>query len=122
MKRLWPTRRGAALVLLAGALAGCGTAMKTQGFDSPDPGAKLRAIVDAGRAGDAKALPNLVDQLDSDDPAVRMCSIIALDRITGTRLGYSPYAPAPEREASIGEWVKAIEDGRFSKSTGRVSR
>lgn len=89
--------------------------MKTEGFDSPDPGAKLRAILDAGGTKDVSAIPALVEQLASDDPAVRLCSIIALDRITGTRLGYSPYAPDAQRRAAVNQWARAVREGRFNQ-------
>ncbi len=114
-------RRGAvALVILAA--AGCDTAMTRRGFESPDPHAKLTAVVQAGQQRDAKALPHLVNQLDSDDPAVRLCSIIAMQRITGTRMGYSPYAPAHERREAVQRWVQAVQSGRFDESNKRVSR
>jgi hypothetical protein len=104
-----------AAMLLAGSIGGCGTDMRTRGFDSPDPQAKLDAIVAAGQTRDKAAIPDLVHQLDSDDPAVRMYAITALQRITGTRLGYSPYAAQLQRQAAVETWVAAVKDGRFAR-------
>lgn len=78
-----------------------------RGFNSADPASKLHAIRQAGSADDHAAIPALIEQLDSDDPAVRMLAITALERITGTRRGYDPYAPRSEREPTVNAWTEA---------------
>ena len=82
-------------------------------FNSPDPAAKLNAIRRAGIERDRSAIPRLIEQLDSDDPSVRMFAIGALDRITGTRLGYNYYDPPAERRAAVDRWVRAYHEHRF---------
>jgi len=81
---------------------------------SPWPAARLAAIREAGATGDPEAIPPLVEQLESDDPVTRMMSIVALERITGERLGYNPYGSVTERRAAIERWVEAVRAGRFT--------
>ena len=94
---------------------GCsGPAAWRGGFDSPDPASRLYAIVRAGDQQQQAAVPDLIESLESDDPAVRMMSIGALHRITGTRLGYSPYGPPAERQQAVDAWVEAWRSGRLA--------
>ena len=104
-------------VVVAGAcvaLACCAPPAHTGNFDSPDPAARLYAITRAGETKDASKIPSLVDQLDSDDPAVRLFAIEALERITGERLGYNPYADDTDRRESVDRWVEAVKARRFA--------
>lgn len=104
------------LGLMLGAGWGCAPpAPSVGGFNSADPAAKLYAIREAGQNKDTDAIPDLVEQLGSDDPAVRLFSIRALEQITGDRLGYNPYAPPAERDRAIEKWVQAMRNGRFSQ-------
>jgi hypothetical protein len=94
-------------------VAGCAPPPISEGgFDSAQPAAKLYAIRRAGEARDAAAVPKLIEQLDSDDPAVRMFAIEALRRITGQRLGYDPYALPYERHRKVADWVRWYESHR----------
>ncbi|QNN21392.1 hypothetical protein HED60_03595 [Planctomycetales bacterium ZRK34] len=86
------------------------------GFDAADPGSKLYAITRAGNEKDASAIPHLIQQLDSDDQAVRMYAIGALERITGQRKGYVYYAPQAERDAAIERWLKAYKQGELAQA------
>lgn len=102
-------------------LIGCrsGPVVSEGGFDSDDPASKLYAIKRAGQNRDDSAVEHLVEQLDSDDPAVRMMTIIALERITGTRLGYNPYASIVNRQLAIDAWVNAVREKRFQQRSQR---
>lgn len=93
----------AAASLVTG-VSGC--ASPPQGFDSPDPSALLNAITDAAGTRDQTAVPHLIEALDSDDPAVRLASIRALERITGQTLGYDHAAPPWRRAARVDEWQR----------------
>lgn len=109
----------AAIMLLTVAMAmwlgGCAPPPASEGgFNSRDPAAKLYAIQRAGEQRDRSAIPHLIEQLNSDDEAVRMFAIISLEKITGTRLGYSPYDPAWKREPAVGKWVAAYKNGEFA--------
>ncbi len=105
-----------AILALTAAIPACAPRAEEGGFDSPNPAAKLYAIHDAGQARDADAVPHLIEQLNSDDPAVRMYAINALERITGRRMDYSPYAPPHQRRQAIQRWVQAWESGRLQQS------
>lgn len=102
------------LAVAVGAAAGCaGPRTSEGGFDSPETGARLYAISSAGQQRDAGALPHLIESLESDDPAIRMMAIVALEQITGTRMGYDPYARYGERQAAADAWLKAWRRGQF---------
>ena len=101
------------LLLMRAGPVGCAPAMSEGGFESPHPAAKLYAIQRAGERRDADAIPELIHQLNSDDPAVRMYAIVALEKITGERRGYSPYAPPAQRDRAVERWVEAFRAGEL---------
>lgn len=74
------------------------------GFDSPDPTSRLIAITNAGNTEDRTAIPDLIEQLESHDPGARMLAIRALERITGTTLGYDHAGSIWSRTAGIRKW------------------
>jgi hypothetical protein len=102
-------------------LSGCGPRASQGGFDSDNPAAKLYAIRDAGARRDTAAIPKLVEQLTSDDPAVRVFAIEALERITGERLGYNPSADLLVRAEAVDRWEQAVRDGRFTAGSPQVT-
>jgi len=77
------------------------------GFKSENTSSRLYAIRKAGEERDFSAVPHLIELLDSSDPAERLLTIKALEKITGERLGYSPYQTSRERQESIQRWVQA---------------
>ena len=103
------------LILIAATLASCAPPASRGDFDSDNPAAKLYAIRRAGEDRDRSKIPKLVEQLDSDDEAVRMMSIQALKHITGEELGYDPFVSPVERRPAVEAWEKAVKDGRFTK-------
>lgn len=107
--------RGVIPLALALAAIGCAPPASIGGFNSDDPASKLYAIRAAGESRDRSAIPPLVEQLDSDDPAVRVFAINALERITGERLGYNPYADDVGRRAAVERWVDAVKSDRFAQ-------
>jgi hypothetical protein len=98
----------AALVLIASGLTACAPPASEGGLNSDNPASRLYAIRAAGQRKDHAALPALVESLDSDDPAIRMMAISALERITGTRRGYDPYASAAQRQPAVEDWVRSV--------------
>lgn len=78
----------------------------------------MYAIERTARSGDSSEARRLVEQLDSDDPAVRMMAIGALERLTGTTHGYRHYDPPLERRAAIARWQEACERGELGTPTG----
>mgnify|MGYP001797416928 CR=1 FL=1 len=94
-------------VLLAVAV-GCRPG-KVAGFDSPQPAARVDAILDAARSGDRSAIPDLIVMLDSDDPRTRLLASQTLEDMTGQTLGYEQNAPEFERSEAVGRWVRWYE-------------
>lgn len=107
------------LLAFVGGTVGCTPAPRADAgsFESENPAAKLYAIQHAGDQHRTEDIPQLIAALDSDDPAVRLFAIEALERITGERLGYVPYAPPHERRAAVDRWVEAYEAGRFAANS-----
>lgn len=99
----------ATLATLALALAECAPPVSRGGFDAPDPASKIFAIERAMRGGDSSAVPALVEQLDSDDPLVRMMAIEALRELTDTTCGYRFDDPPLARREAIRRWVAWLE-------------
>jgi HEAT repeat protein len=90
--------------------AGCVHPREPVRIDSHDTDAQVRAMKRAVRQHDPAAAPLLVDELDSEDPAVRFYAIEALQRITGDRLGYDYSEDRPEkRKAAVDRWRKWLE-------------
>jgi hypothetical protein len=71
---------------------------------SPDASLKIPAIKQAADHHDVAAIPTLIRDLNSTDPAVRFYSSYALKRITGRELGYEYYAPEIQRRLAIARW------------------
>lgn len=94
--------------MMCAAVASCGPSATQGGFDSPNPAAKLYAIERAAAKGDQSAVPKIVEQLDSDDPAVRALAIASLQRLTGETHGYRDYDPPEARRIAIERWRAAI--------------
>ena len=115
MDTILPVRRAAFIVLLTLLLQGCEAPRYSQGsFDSSDPASRLYAIRRAGESKDRSSIKPLVEQLRSDDPAVRVFAIKALEQITGERLGYNPYSDVIERNEAVLVWEEAVKQKRFA--------
>jgi len=65
---------------------------------------RIKAIVEAGRERDDKAVPLIVDRLEDEDEGVRLYSIIALEKITGERFGYDYGDSMSERAGAVERW------------------
>lgn len=89
---------------MAVALAGC-TAVPKPDFASPEPGARNAAIVDAAARGDASARVQLVQMLESDDPATRLLAISTLQRLTNQTFGYDYAQPEVKRRPAVVRWA-----------------
>ena len=86
-------------------LFGCSGYTGPRSVVNEDPYVKIPEIHKAVDRGDTSVLPQLVSDLDSDDPAVRLYSIGALERLTGQTFGYDWTLEdrAPRRPA-IDQW------------------
>ncbi len=108
-------------VLCVTALFCCGCAPDGQSarfrLESYDPAERIRAIRDVVKSGDDSLVPALVDRLDDDDAAVRFYAILALEKFTDTRRGYSYSGSIAERSEAIDEWRAWLE----SRDIGSIS-
>ena len=87
---------------------GCGSS-PVPSLASEDAGERIPAIREAGRRRDARAVPQLVAALKSDDPAVRFYAIQALERITGTTRGYRYFDGEDQRAAAVTSWESYVK-------------
>lgn len=106
-----PASAAVARIFAAGmllALGSCGPAATAGGFDSANPAARMYAIEHAARSSNRAAIGRIVEQLDCDDPAVRLMAITTLKRLTGETYGYRDFDPPQVRREAIERWVKAV--------------
>src|SRR2546423_11699436 len=73
-------------------IIGCSAPRGPIEVTNPDPSGKIPAMKKAVREHDLKVVRQLVKDLDSDDPAVRLFPIHALHELTGQRYGYEYFA------------------------------
>lgn len=100
------------MLLLLVLPGGCTSSLKPD-IQSPDAGERILGIRQAGEHKDRTAVPLLVDRLEDEDEAVRFYAILALDKITGQRLGYDYTKPAAERLPAIERWRRYVRgEGR----------
>ena len=70
---------------------------------------KLPAVKGAVEQHDMRVAPQLVTDLDSDDPAVRFFAIGGLKRLTGETFGYQYYEDRDARRAPTMKWRQWLE-------------
>ncbi len=97
----------APLALLAG---GCAAPRPVRNVTNPDPSGKIPAIKQAVRDKNARAAPQLVKDLNSEDPAVRFFAIGALRRLTGETLGYQYFDDEPARTPAVKRWEQWLHE------------
>jgi hypothetical protein len=100
-------------------LAGCGLACTAPrpapNIADADPTVKIAGMMQAVRNQDRSALPALVEQLNSDDPAVRMFAIGALEKFAGGRFGYEYYLDEERRKPSLAKWQEWLKEQQQQK-------
>ncbi|HEX4795004.1 MAG TPA: hypothetical protein VH370_14480 [Humisphaera sp.] len=84
------------------AMAGCGHGPRS--VSDPDPADKIPAMKEAAQTHNQRAIPQMVADLDSDDPAVRLYSIDALQKLTGQTFGYRYYDDDEARKPAVAKW------------------
>jgi HEAT repeat protein len=90
-------------------LAAC-SATVPPSYGDPTPEARIGAIRQTVAEGRRQDIPHLVECLSSDDPAVRLAAVDALQSLAGTTLGYRASAPPAERAAAIAAWKSWVID------------
>lgn len=79
--------------------------------NSEDVDLKIIAMKQAAAKKDLSVAPQMVDNLESDDAAVRLAAITALEKLAGERFGYEYYMDADQRKPSMArwrEWLKGL--------------
>ena len=107
----------AAALLVAG---GCTAPAPEPDFDVALAASRIAAIESALRSRDVSRTPQIVEQLDSDDPAVRLLAISALERLTGRTCGYHYDDPPSLREQAVKRWVTYVNEtpANFARADG----
>jgi hypothetical protein len=98
-------RRSVAALAIAVVIAGAGCFdAEPASLLSRHAPSKIPAIKQAVDQHDEQAVPQLIHDLDSDDPAVRFYAIEGLHRLTGRTFGYHYYEDAAHRQAAVTKW------------------
>ena len=98
-------------------LAGCARPHTPypESFNSFLPEERILAAKHAADIRDHQAIPLLVDRLEDDDPAVRLFTILALEKLTGTRLGYDYAADGVQRARAVERWRRQVAEHAASQ-------
>jgi len=119
---LWPMTRPAAVRAVAVLLVagGCTAPEPGPDFDAAIPASRIAALESALRSRDASKTPQIVEQLDSDDPAVRLLAISTLEILTGRTYGYHYDDPPSLRRKAITRWVTYVNEtpANFARTDG----
>ena len=102
------------LLALAACLAACSSPAQQTGFDADDPSARTRALRQAVASNDRSKIPDIIEMLDSPDPAHRLLAIGALERMTDQTFDYDYAAPEYERDQAIRRWIEWWQANRPS--------
>jgi hypothetical protein len=79
-------------------------------LNSLRPDERARAAIHAAETGDRDVIGILVDRLEDPDEGVRFYAILALEKLTGTRLGYDYRAGASQRWRVVQEWRRHLTE------------
>ena len=108
-----------ASITLTVAVGGCGGPPPVVDVSNPDPSGKIPAMKKAVREHDLHVVRQLVKDLDSDDPAVRLFSIQALEKLTGQRYGYEYFADEIQRKPALSAWQQWLAQQEGTAPTAR---
>ena len=90
---------------------GCGTDGPRTVYNA-DPARKIPAIIHAADAHDTSVIPELVKNLDSDDPAIRFYANRGLRDLTGQDFGYRYYEDETHRGPAVLRWKQWLANSR----------
>lgn len=97
------------LALALGGLS-CTAPQPAPNIADPEAAIKIAGIKQAVAKKDRSALPALVAQLDSDDPAVRFFAIEALEKFAANRFGYEYYFDEEQRKPALERWQQWLKE------------
>jgi hypothetical protein len=98
------------VTLVAGGAAGCNEPTGPRSIANHDVNVKIQAMKVAAERKETRDLPQLVKELESDDPAVRLFAIESLHRITGQDFGYVYYRDRETRQPAVERWKQWLTD------------
>lgn len=117
-----PCQPALALTFCLPLAGGCSTSTVFDGgFDATNSSARMYATQQAVEREDAEAIERIIEQLESDDPAVRWLAIRSLERMTGRTNGYRDSDPPDERRAAVARWRADLAEGRLTADAGEDS-
>ena len=93
------------IALLAGA---CAAPPPENDFSAHDSASRTKSIRQAVKDNDLSGVRHIVEQLDSDDPVVRLLAINALEELTGETNGYHYDDPPSLRNPAVARWVTYV--------------
>ena len=93
-------------------VAACAAPPPSSDFSSPDSASRIASIEKAVQDRDAARVRQIVELLDSDDPAVRLVAITALETLTGQTNGYHYDDPPSARKSAVERWVVFVNRTR----------
>ncbi len=96
---------------------GCSTPRPEKNVTNPDPSGKIPAYKQAVRVKDRGATVQMVKDLDSDDPAVRLFAIVGLRRLTGETFGYQYFDNDHQRRPAIKRWEQWLGGDQREQTT-----
>jgi len=82
-------------------------------ISSHDPQRLIPAIEIAVKEHDQSVVPVLVDDLSSDDAAIRLYAINGLRRLTGQDFGYVAYNDEDARRPAVVKWKAWVESHTY---------
>ncbi|MCS7034013.1 MAG: HEAT repeat domain-containing protein, partial [Phycisphaerae bacterium] len=88
----------------------------------PDPTASIPAIRASAARKDLRAVDQLVEDLDHDDPAVRFYAIRALREITGQTFNYRYFEDELERKPAVEAWRSWLKNHRATAGATTLPR
>ncbi len=108
------------IILAMAAFAACGVGCFDR--DPPDlksheASLKIPAIKEAVDEHDEHAVPELVHDLDSTDPAVRFYAIQGLQRLTGQTFDYHYYDEYEQRRPAVMKWRQWLAERPTTQPT-----
>ena len=88
------------------AVAGCGPPRTPypEALQSKYPQERVQAIKRVAETRDHARIGIVVDLLEDEDEAVRFYAILALEKLTGTRMGYEYHASEALRGRAVQRW------------------
>lgn len=94
-------------------MAGCSGFTGPRDVSNPDPHVKVPEIRKAVEHHDMSVAPQLIEDLDASDSAVRFYAIEGLRRLTGEDFGYDwTQDNRADRRPAIDRWKQWLEESR----------